>query len=287
MTAARLLLLAWALGAPRPADSAVDALREALDAGDYNLAVRLGEDLVHRAPEDSEAHDLLGRAYGRKAEESSSPLSQARLAKKARAEFARAVALDPENPATLADLATYDLRAPGLLGGSRRRARELAETLSRLDPSRGHELRGAIAEADGRPSDAEGEYRLATDSPPPLRGRRALSDFLVRRRRYAEARKLWQAEGEAPPEDPVAAYELAGIALASGESLAPYRDALEKSLRAPDAPEDPRRAEVLHRLALLLERTGRRAEAVSLCEDALRLEPNRRAWQKELARLSR
>ncbi|MEP6995224.1 MAG: hypothetical protein ABI968_11930 [Acidobacteriota bacterium] len=284
-----VLAVLWALAGPGRAEAtaseALAALREAIETGDFQVAVALGERLVKSESESSEAHDLLGRAYGRTAE-STTPLSQIHLARKARAEFARAVALDPANAEALADLTTYDMRAPVILHGSRTRAGQEAEQLLRLDASRGHELLGALAEGRDDVA-AEKEYRLALEAAPSTpRARRALSGFLVRRKRFAEADVLWRPLRERNAADPLAAYELAGIALASGEDLGAASEALEGSLKA-DAVGDPRRAEIHFRLGQVWSRLGRRTEARSNLSEALRLEPHQRTWQKELARIGR
>ena len=123
-----LLLAAGLLPAPplcadeRGVAELLTELKAALDAGDLDSAVRAGEQAAAADPRSSEARDLLGRAYGLKARESKL-LEQVRLAKRARASFARAVELDPANAAALADLAMYDMRAPAFLGGGKEKAR--------------------------------------------------------------------------------------------------------------------------------------------------------------------
>ncbi|HEY1434457.1 MAG TPA: tetratricopeptide repeat protein, partial [Thermoanaerobaculia bacterium] len=194
-------------------------LRAALDAGDLATAVRAGEKAVVADPKSSEAQDLLGRAYGLTARDSLL-LEQMHLARKARACFAKAVELDPGNVAALSDLARYDMQAPALLGGGKKKAREVVDRVLALDPARGHVLLGELAERDKKWPEAEIEYRRAIAAAPgQARGRLALSDLLVRRKGYADARKIWTEAREADPSDTTADYELAGIALASGEDL--------------------------------------------------------------------
>ena len=266
------------------AEPELSVLRSGIEQGDFDEAVRVGERLVAAEPSNSEAHDLLGRAYGRKAEQSLA-LKQAFLARKARASFERAAALDPSNAAALSDLATYDLLAPALLGGGRSKARREAEEVLKLDPERGHELLGAIAEREGEAVAAEEQYRLAlAASTEGLRGRRALSGFFLRRKRFEEARALWHRSGSG---DPVPAYELSEIALESGEKLREALEDLEASLRLPVSPDGPREAELRVRLARIAGRLHRPAEAREYLKEALRIEPKHRDWQKELAKLPR
>ena len=116
-----------------------------------------------------------------------------------------------------------------------------------------------------------------------MRSRRSLSEFLVRRKRFADARALWRPPEAAGPKDPVCAYELAGIALESGQQLDSAAADLEGALRSGSDLQEPRRGPMLYRLAELDERLGRRAEARARAQEALSLEPKRKAWQKKLA----
>jgi tetratricopeptide (TPR) repeat protein len=211
-----------------------------------------------------------------------------RLARKARAFFEKAVELDPGNVPARADLATYDMRAPAFLGGGKPKARRQAEEVLRLDPSRGHELLGQLAESDKNFSAAEVEFRRAmgASAPEQFRARRALSAFLQRRRRFAEARRLWLETLESDLSGPLARFELAGIALASGEGLDQAARDLEAAIDRPVPSGTPRPAEAHARLAELQERLGRRERARAELEEAVRLEPHRAEWRKSLQRLT-
>ena len=136
-----LALLPFALGlaltAPRPAAAAAertDALAEAralYEAGEYRQAGALLRGLIEAQPDDSELHHLLGKAYGRQAEQAVFWQAMG-LAKKAKRCFERAVALDGGNIAAIEDLIRYYEAAPGFLGGSQRKAGEWRARLRRL-----------------------------------------------------------------------------------------------------------------------------------------------------------
>jgi Tfp pilus assembly protein PilF len=247
--------------------------------------VREGEAAIRADPASSEAQDLLGRAYGLTAQ-GSTLLEQVRLARKARTCFARAVELDPSNVAALSDLARYDMRAPGMLGGGKKKAREIIDRVAALDPERGHVLLGELAELEKKPAGAEAEFRLALAATPHgERGRRALSDFLVSQKRYGEARGLWLEARDSEAHRALADYELAGIAIVSGEGLEPAARGLEESLSARGAADAPTPASIHERLAVVYERLGRNREAAAELEAALTLEPDRSDWRRRLARL--
>jgi len=210
------------------------------------------------------------------------------LARKARACFAKAVELDPSNVAALSDLARYDMQAPALLGGGKKKARDIIARVLALDPARGHVLMGELAERDKNWSEAEAEYRRAiAAAPADVRGRLALSALLVARKSYADARRVWTEALELDPGSAVADYEMAGIALASNEDLVAAVRGLEQALARPPHPDGPSPAALHERLALVYEKLGQKREAAAELQTALALEPGRADWVKRLARLEK
>jgi len=288
--AVALTLLASAAHAaqdPPGFDALLVELRTAIESGELEKAVRAGEKAIALEPRSSEAMDLLGRAYGLTARDSQL-LEQVHLAKKARDCFRRAVELDPSNTAALADLARYDMQAPALLGGGKKKARLAAERVLALDPVRGHVLLGELAEQEKNVDEAEAQFRraMAADGGG-LGGRRALSGFFVSRKRYAEARTLWtEARGVNLP-GAVPGYELAGIALASGEGLAPALEDLEAALTRAEPGGEPAPADVHERLARVYAKLGHRAEAIAELQAAVSLAPGRADWRRDLSRMAK
>jgi tetratricopeptide (TPR) repeat protein len=286
------LLALWASVAratqePPGFDALLVELRAAIESGELERAVRAGERAIALEPRSSEALDLLGRAYGLTAQDSQL-LEQVRLAKKARDCFRRAVDADPSNVAALSDLARYDMQAPAVLGGGKKKAKEAAERVLALDPGRGHILLGELAQREKNIDEAEAQFRraMAADAGG-LRGRRALSEFFVSRKRYAEARTLWtEARGVNLP-GAVPGYELAGIALASGEGLGPALEDLEAALPRAEPGGEPSPAEVHERLARVYQKLGNRPEAVAELQSALTLAPGRADWRKSLEALKK
>jgi tetratricopeptide (TPR) repeat protein len=286
------LLALWASVAraaqePPGFDALLVELRAAIESDELARAVRAGERAIALEPRSSEALDLLGRAYGLTAQDSQL-LEQVRLAKKARDCFRRAVDADPSNVAALSDLARYDMQAPAVLGGGKKKAKEAAERVLALDPGRGHILLGELAQREKNIDEAEAQFRraMAADAGG-LRGRRALSEFFVSRKRYAEARTLWtEARGVNLP-GAVPGYELAGIALASGEGLGPALEDLEAALPRAEPGGEPSPAEVHERLARVYQKLGNRPEAVAELLSALTLAPGRADWRKSLEALKK
>ena len=98
---------------------------------DYKPARAIFEELVERQPENSNFHLWLGRCYGRIAEKTDW-LNAMSMAKKTRKAFEKSVELDANNIDALEDLMEYYQDAPGFLGGSKKKAREIQERLERL-----------------------------------------------------------------------------------------------------------------------------------------------------------
>ena len=118
---------------------------------------------VANAPNDSDNHMWLARAYGHKAAHAS-PFSALSLAVKVHNEFERAVQLDPENFQAMSDLGEYYVAAPSIIGGGLDRAQGLAARMQPKFPAQSHRLLALVAEKKKDPATAEAEYLAAVDA---------------------------------------------------------------------------------------------------------------------------
>jgi tetratricopeptide (TPR) repeat protein len=123
-------------------------------------AIRECERAVADAPDSSEDHMWLARAYGFKAAHAS-PFSALSLAIKVHNEFERAVQLDPENFHAMSDLGEYYVAAPSMIGGGTDKAQALAARMQPSFPAQAHRLRALIAEKKKNSAAAEAEYQAA------------------------------------------------------------------------------------------------------------------------------
>ena len=113
--------------------------------GDWDRGIHACEQASKLDPQ-AGIHQLwLGRAFGEKADRSSM-FSAARLAKKVRESFERAVQLDPTNWKARADLAEFYVEAPGMMGGGKEKALQEAAAISPLNPAIAHWVMAQIAE---------------------------------------------------------------------------------------------------------------------------------------------
>lgn len=181
---------------------------------------------VNLDSQNSMNHLWLGRALGELADKSSF-VSAYGLAKRARAEFERAVELDPRNAEAMADLGEFYSSAPGVVGGGAGKAAAVASKLDQVDPARAHELRAAIAKESGDSGTAERELKQAIEAShhPAFQWMRLASLY----RKY----KRWN-DMESAVQSGMAAAERdrhAGVAFFNGAS------ALIKANRNPDLAE--------------------------------------------------
>jgi Tfp pilus assembly protein PilF len=101
------------------------------EAKDYAEAATTLDSAVAIAPTNDHYFHWRGRAYGRLAEQASW-FSAIKYAKLTRASLERAVQINPNNPAAVADLAQYYTQAPSFLGGDKAKAEALRAHLKTL-----------------------------------------------------------------------------------------------------------------------------------------------------------
>src|SRR5882724_1200557 len=131
--------------------------------GDWDRGISACEKAVSIAPNNSRYHMWLGRIYGEKAD-GVIFFRAASLAGKVRDEFEAAVRLDPNNVDARSDLGEFYLEAPGIVGGGRDKAEAQAQILAKLDPAKADYLKGRIAEKKKDVVTAEREYRAAIEA---------------------------------------------------------------------------------------------------------------------------
>jgi len=129
----------------------------------WDEAVKYGERAVALDPGDAMYHLWLGREYGRKAAEVN-PLTAAGLARKAKAEFERAVQLDLTNVPARVDLAQYYTEAPSMMGGGLDKARDQAAQVQKYDAGVAHLILARVAEKEKQYGQAEAEYKAGIKS---------------------------------------------------------------------------------------------------------------------------
>jgi tetratricopeptide (TPR) repeat protein len=227
----------------------------------------------------------LARAYGREALDASFG-RRISLARHVRGTLERAIQIDPENIEARLELLRFYLVAPGVMGGSSRKARDQAAAIARVSPLRGQIAAGAIAEAEDRDADAEREYRAAIDNAPDsVPGYYALGAFYQRTKQYDKAFATYDALLRVAPNEMEVQYQLGRTGALSGSRLDDAERALRTFLeRQPDGSGSSLASAHL-RLAEVYERGKRYDLARREYETVLGLDPRRREARAGLNRL--
>jgi tetratricopeptide (TPR) repeat protein len=264
----------------------VAELRNLIRAGNLDLAIEKGESLVEAPGADANAWLWLGNAYAQQAIVASW-LRKASWASKCREAYERAVQLDGNNLDARFSLFNFYINAPSIMGGGLDEAQSQAAAIARIDAASGHLANGGIALGfDKDEKKAETEYRQALGiAPDNTRARLTLSSLLLNGKRWGEARTLWLGALERNAEDAMAVYMIGRIAAVSGEDLDNGLIFLDRYLAFKVKPEEIGEAPAHWRRGLILERLGRKDEAIAEIRKAVTMDVSLRDAQKDLERL--
>jgi tetratricopeptide (TPR) repeat protein len=257
----------------------------ALGEGRYEPAASAFEQAVRADDRAAAYHYFLGRAYGAQAQRASM-MSRASLARKTKAEFERAVQLDPEFLDAREGLMQYYLQAPGFMGGSPQKAREQAHEVRKRAPYRGALLYATLAARDkdlaGAVRELDGMTRQFPDSTAPY------VQLAVLQSQQKNWPAVWAAVdrlGRARPDAPAGWYAAGRAAAESGEQLDRGAGALARYLATTPAAGAPTLGAAHWRLGMIRERQGRRDDARAEYEAAVRLDPRLKDARAALDRL--
>lgn len=240
---------------------------------DWDRSVTNCEKAVQFEDQKSSYHHWLGRAYGEKADHSSF-LTAARLAKRVRLEFERAVELDPNNLPARLDLAEFYLEAPGMVGGGEDKARAQAVVIGKQNPAKEHWVYARIAEKRKDFAAAEKEYRAAIES---SKGNSEtwlnLAMFLRKQQRYDEMETAIRKATSAPVEPPEVLVDAADTLIRAGRDFPLASELLKRYLAGKTVEEAPT-FKVQFLLGTLLEKQGNRTSAAQAYRESLALAQN-------------
>lgn len=188
--------------------------RAYLESNHFDDAVKSGEKAVAIDPKSSTYHQMLGEAYGEKADHVSM-LTAYTWARKTQNQFETAVQLDDHNFDAAQDLIEYDCRAPAIAGGGKDKAEVLIQKLMAMDPAEGHYAQGVCNGAA-----AAAEYVRALGNKPKTADRiYEMADFFLG---HGNGPELLQAAaaGEAlAPTDPRGLYYQAAALILSNQKF--------------------------------------------------------------------
>ena len=265
--------------------------RLALLDGDAATAVSWLDQAVHRAPNSSDAHRWLGRAYARQVRRANK-FRQASLARRMRGEFEAAVRLAPNDVEARRDLMQFYLVAPRIVGGGRDKAQAQARAIAALNPLYGRLAAAWIAESGDDIATAERELQAAAaawpDSAAPLL---ALGGIQQRARQWDAASATYRRLLARSPGTREAWYQRGRVVAESGSrdpaALADAAAALERFIAMPAGDEEAPLASAWLRLGMVRERQADVARARIAYQAALKLDGELEDARKGLGRVGK
>lgn len=224
--------------------------------GDLATAEELYRRILGRAPQDPDAHHLLGVIQYQRGEYAA-----------ALASISRADQLRPDHPATLNNLAGV-LRELG-------RGEEALRLLTRAitlqpDLAEAHTNLGTVCSRLGRPVEAEAAYQRAlTLNPRDSKALTNLGNLALHKGEYSAALAWYGRALALVPDSPFTQYNL-GCALLKMGRLAEAEAALGQSLKA-----DPSMVDAMYALSALHRIRYEFPRALALAQQAIALRPDR------------
>jgi len=252
--------------------------------GDFEKAVPPLEKAVALDPKSSDAHMWLGRAYAQKAQKAN-VFQQASLAPKIHKQFEEAVALDRTSIEARLSLMDFYLLAPGIMGGSVGKAHAQAEEIRRLDPLKGHQAAGRIAENQKKFDAAEAEYEKAAREFPqkkePWLWRASLA---AKQKQYARGFDILEGLLKAQPDDATVYFTIGRYGALTGERLDRSEECLKRYLQHQPGKDEPALSSAHYQLGMLYDKKGNREAARREWQQALAIDPNHSAAKDALAK---
>jgi tetratricopeptide (TPR) repeat protein len=230
------------------------------------------------------------------------------LARRFKKEVDTTVTLDPNHIRALHTLVAFNLEAPSIVGGDKAQALVIAERLLKIDPVEGYRALSTIAHAEHHDDRIEAYVRKAVaERPDSYEAHLMLGNWCAEHKKWDEVEREARAAMKAYP-DRAAPYALLAGALAweskwseldaeleqaekiDPEDFTPYfraaSECLERKLELPRAekylrkyltqeaePRSPSMATAHWKLGLVLEQEGRKGDAISELQAAVKMEP--------------
>jgi tetratricopeptide (TPR) repeat protein len=282
-----LLLLASlpARAAEGPGATAFADLTQAWTAGDRDRALKLAETVLKLEPDNATYLNAIGSLYCDQAQKAS-VFTKLSWAGKCRSAWEHAVVVDPRNLDVRSNLLQFYAQAPGMAGGGIDKAKGQAKAIAAIDQVRGELAWGQIARSEKQPAEAERHYRQAASlDSTGQRGAAALASFYASEKRWLEARAVFEQRVASDPNDRFAAFQFGRVLQAQGVELEKALALFDRYLSASPPEGGPSHADAWFRKGQVLDKLGRKADAVAAMEKTLGLNPAHAGAARELKRL--
>jgi tetratricopeptide (TPR) repeat protein len=250
---------------------------------DIDKAVDYFEKAVELNGRNAEYYDWLGRAYGNKAMKASK-FKLPFLARKAKGAWDKGLAIDPNNLDIMEDLVQYYLQAPGFLGGSKDKAREMVNEVKKRNSYRGAVLSANTCGAQKDSACVEREIKgIIAAYPDTAATYASLAALYANSKQFDKAFEVIDQRMKKNPDDTFIIYALGRTAALSGQQMDRGEQALKNYLAHP--PENAQLAGAHLRLGMIYAKRGNREAARKEYLTALQINPANAEAKKELAAL--
>ena len=251
---------------------------------DYDDAADYFEEATEANDKVADYFNWLGNTYGTIASDANL-IRQGMLAPKMKSAWEKTIALDPKNLDACTSLIQYYLRAPGFMGGSVEKAREVAGQILKIKPAEGHRALGNIYMHEKKTAEAEKEFILMAKTDPAYAS--ALANFYTGQKQYDKAFQLFEEAIQKTPADFLAIYQYGRTSAVSGQRLEKGEEYLKKYLTYTPKQNEPSHAGANMRLAQIYEKRGNKKEAKRLYEIAVKADGNLKEAKEGLERVSK
>ena len=309
-----------------PSDAEAAALLSSVRMayGNPDAALPLAELAVKLEPKTADYHWQLALVVGEMAQRANL-FRQIGLGRRFRQETEAAIALDPTQVEPRLGMISFYIQAPGIIGGDRKKADQMADEIARIDAAAGALARARILLETKTAGDLEKLYRQAFDfsrkpevkfdaaaqlmdlylaqKPPRFdaaeqQARAMMAIDPHRASPYSGLAVIYASSGKWAELDAVLAtaekavpdnfgpfYQASRVLLAQGTDVARAERFLRKYLTLEPEAGAPGLAQAHWCLGLVLEKAGRRADAATELEHAIRLKPDLEDAKRDLKRL--
>lgn len=237
------------------------------DFQDVDKAEELIEYSVQKEPKNAKYHFILGTVYGQKA--GSGVFAGMKYASKVKEEFEKSVSLDPNFIDGRIGLARFHTRAPSVMGGDIKIAKEQASAIEKIDPIKSYQVWADIFKTENNDSKYEEYTQKAIDADP--KNTNAINLFgyyFIEKKKYDKAISLFLKYAEIAPNDPNAFDSLGDGYKAKGQT----DDALKSYLKAVSV--DPKFVASVMNAAKIYNSKGQKKEAISVLKNYISIAKN-------------
>jgi tetratricopeptide (TPR) repeat protein len=255
---------------------------------DYDNSIKYGEKAVKLNDSQSDYYLWLGRAHVIQAQKGSK-LKALFRAKKGKDEFEKAVELDSTNVGARFDLMQYYIGAPGIAGGDKKKAKQQAEILEKIDPFYGAYAWALFWQAEKDSDKVETYLRKAVDldTSSNYSATYQLGFFLLQQKRYHEEAEVFEKLYNQHPDQMPALYQIGKAYLLAKDSLDKAARCFQQYLQVPPKKGAPDWAAAHWRLGMVYDLQGRTDLAIAELEEAVKLDPKDENYKKTLKELKK